>query len=71
MLRPTIVPLTFLPLVLVSACPQPTSPTPPSSDVLAFQSSIQHIVFILKENRSFDNFFGTFPGADGATSGTI
>jgi phospholipase C len=32
---------------------------------------IKHIVFILKENRSFDNYFGTFPGANGATSGKI
>ena len=32
---------------------------------------IQHIVFIVKENRSFDNYFGQFPGADGATTGTI
>lgn len=31
---------------------------------------IQHIVFIIKENRSFDNYFGTYPGANGATSGT-
>lgn len=30
---------------------------------------IQHVVFIVKENRSFDSYFGTFPGADGATSG--
>jgi len=30
---------------------------------------IQHIVFIIKENRSFDQYFGTFPGADGATTG--
>jgi hypothetical protein len=36
-----------------------------------FQSAIQHIVFIVKENRSFDQMFGTFPGADGATTGTI
>src|SRR5215831_18514970 len=32
---------------------------------------IEHIVFIIKENHSFDNYFGTFPGANGATSGTI
>jgi len=32
---------------------------------------IQHIVIIVKENRSFDNLFGTFPGADGATQGPI
>lgn len=37
---------------------------------LDFNSAIQHIVFIIKENRSFDNCFGTFPNADGATSGT-
>src|ERR1700730_244282 len=34
-------------------------------------SLIQHIIFIIKENRTFDNYFGTFPGADGATHGTI
>jgi phospholipase C len=34
-------------------------------------SVIQHVVFLIKENRSFDNYFGTFPGADGATSGPI
>lgn len=32
---------------------------------------IQHVVFLIKENRTFDNYFGTFPGADGATSGPI
>ena len=26
---------------------------------------IQHIVIIMQENRSFDHYFGTFPGADG------
>jgi phospholipase C len=26
---------------------------------------IQHIIVITQENRSFDNYFGTFPGADG------
>lgn len=34
-------------------------------------SKIQHFVFILKENRSFDHYFGTFPGADGATTATL
>ena len=34
-------------------------------------SQIQHIIFIIKENRSFDSFFGTFPGANGATTATI
>ena len=34
-------------------------------------SNIQHVIYIIKENRSFDNYFGRFPGADGATTGTI
>lgn len=34
-------------------------------------TQIQHIIFILKENRTFDNYFGTYPGADGATTAKI
>ena len=30
--------------------------------------NLQHFVFIIKENRSFNNYFGTFPGAAGATT---
>jgi len=30
---------------------------------------IQHVVIIIKENRSFDHMFGTFPAANGATTG--
>ena len=32
-------------------------------------TAIQHTVFIVKENHTFDNYFGTFAGADGSTSG--
>jgi phospholipase C len=32
------------------------------------RSPIKHVVFILKENRSYDQYFGQFPGADGATT---
>jgi phospholipase C len=31
-------------------------------------SPIQHIIFMDKENRSFDSMFGTFPSANGATT---
>jgi phospholipase C len=44
---------------------------PPGVALSAFRSKIQHIVFIVKENRAFDTYFGTFPGADGTTSGLI
>jgi phospholipase C len=49
----------------------PVIPPPTSSNLDAFRSRIQHIVYIIKENRSFDNYFGTFPGAEGATTGLI
>ena len=26
---------------------------------------IKHVIVIMQENRSFDSYFGTFPGADG------
>ncbi len=31
---------------------------------------IQHVVVIMQENRSFDDYFGTFPGADGIPPNT-
>jgi phospholipase C len=30
---------------------------------------ISHVVVVIQENRSFDDLFATFPGADGATEG--
>ena len=32
---------------------------------------IKHVVVVMQENRSFDNLFATFPGADGTTTGKI
>ncbi len=29
---------------------------------------IKHLIFIVQENRSFDSYFGTYPGADGIPS---
>jgi phospholipase C len=29
---------------------------------------IKHLIFIVQENRSFDHYFGTYPGADGIPS---
>ena len=35
---------------------------------LMADTPIKHVVVIVKENHTFDNYFGTFPGAEGATS---
>ena len=32
---------------------------------------IQHIVFIVQENHSFDNYFGTYPGVNGFPQGLL
>ena len=32
-------------------------------------SPIKHVVFIVKENRTFNNYFATYPGAIGSTTG--
>src|SRR5579872_1605747 len=35
------------------------------STASAAANPIQHVVVIMQENRSFDSYFGTYPGADG------
>ena len=62
-----------------SSSPRPTAASPvvtsPSAaaavDASVFPTRwpIKHVVFLIKENRTFDNLFGTFPGARGVTSG--
>ena len=51
----------------------PDPPRPPDVDARAFPTRwpIKHVVFIVKENRSFDQLFGLFPGADGTTTGRV
>ncbi len=36
-----------------------------SSGASAPTNPIQHVIIIMQENRSFDSYFGTYPGADG------
>jgi phospholipase C len=64
---------------LASCTGQPGQPGQASQTSQASQSSqpghtakatsgigkIRHVVVIMQENRSFDSFFGTYPGADG------
>jgi phospholipase C len=40
-----------------------------STSAASDATAIQHIVIIFKENRTFDTYFGQFPGGDGATTG--
>jgi phospholipase C len=51
------------------ASPSPSPGSSPQQVALA-RRHIKHIVFLIKENRTFDNLFARYPGADGATQGT-
>ncbi len=44
---------------------KPSTRTTQPSNTPRSGRPIQHVVIIVKENHSFDNYFGTFPGADG------
>jgi len=47
------------PTTSVSASGSPANPDAKGID------KIDHLIFIVQENRSFDSYFGTYPGADG------
>ena len=44
--------------------------SPASVMAASVTPQIQHVVIIMQENRSFDHYFGTFPGANGIPGGT-
>ncbi|HET6847784.1 MAG TPA: alkaline phosphatase family protein [Gaiellales bacterium] len=54
--------------VPASASPPPAPHRIPLPDA-ASATPIKHIVYIIKENRTYDNLFGRFPEGDGATTG--
>jgi len=60
---PTLPPATLPP----TAQPPVTQPPaqPASNDLALARQDIKHIVVIMQENRSFDEYFGTYPGANG------
>jgi phospholipase C len=51
--------------------PIPMGTAPDPVDVRSFETStpIKRVVYLIKENRTFDHLFGRFPGANGATVG--
>jgi phospholipase C len=55
------------------ASSEASSPTVPTGSLApgapAGLDKIDHFVFIMQENRSFDSYFGTYPGADGIPAG--
>jgi phospholipase C len=50
---------------LLAGCTAGEKPARPSDRAPVGIHKIQHVVVIMQENRSFDTYFGTYPGADG------
>src|ERR1039457_71490 len=59
----TIVMVCLLGTTALAACANSTSTSSGTSDQGIHK--IKHIIVIMQENRSFDSYFGTYPGADG------
>src|SRR5207244_975057 len=65
--------VTTLALTLALAAHRPPVPAmaDPGTPLVDPTTPILHVVLIMKENRSFDHYFGKFPGANGATTGVL
>ena len=61
-----LVPVILAALLVAGRAPTQTSPPPAAPPGL---DRIQHFVFIMQENRSFDHYFGTYPGVEGIPPG--
>lgn len=59
-------------LALTATFALPASALASSSETPSLEGihKIQHVVVIMQENHSFDNYFGTYPGATGIPAGT-
>ena len=47
----------------------PAPPAPFDASTIDTRWPIKHVVFLIKENRTYDHLFGTFPGGNGTTVG--
>lgn len=56
-------------LLLAALVASFSAPVRAGASAGAERSPIRHVVVVMQENRSFDSYFGTFPGADGIPAG--
>jgi phospholipase C len=58
-------------VLLAAALPAlPAIPAAPAAPGVPAATPIEHFVFLMQENHTFDNYFGTRPGVDGIPPGT-
>ena len=52
-------------LLVLAGCALPFTTTTAKAPQPSVATPIKHVIIIMQENRSFDTYFGTYPGADG------
>lgn len=69
--------LAFAVIAVLAACGRTVTTVPNALPIPQLRgeakatSPIQHVVVLVQENRSFNNFFATYPGADGTKTATV
>jgi phospholipase C len=59
----------FLALVVALLLPSATAQADMPSQDIKPNTPIEHFIVLMQENHTFDNYFGTYPGADGIPEG--
>src|ERR1700685_3066653 len=74
-IRVTVFAFLAVAAVLIAGCGTGSHPSPAPGEMRLYSASgrsatpIQHVVLMIQENRSFNDFFATYPGTDGTTTG--
>ena len=75
LLRIARVPFASIAALVLASCGGGSSSLTPAAPAEIGQvkgtTPIKHVIIVVQENRSFDNLFATFPGADGTTTGKV
>lgn len=58
-------------IVLISIAISPRADSQTQNAGTASPNPIEHIIILVKENRTYDNYFGKYPKGNGATSGML
>src|SRR5215217_3002828 len=59
----------FLALVTASLFPDANAKADMPSQETKPKTQIEHFIVLMQENHTFDNYFGTYPGAEGIPEG--
>ena len=70
LVKPAVVVSAALLGLVLAAVPAAASPSasPPAQHQAV--TPVKHFIFLMQGGRSFDNYFGTYPGTDGLSAGT-